>query len=364
MKNILSFLTAVSLIFTYIFGLGEITTSQGYELTRKEKLAPTVSMFAGQGLCCDGEFFYSSGSMTGVNFTGLAKFNLEMKCLKRVSSAIPDEFKTNYQSDHIGGIDCSDGKIYAAVEGDGYKYNFVLVYDCGTLKYTGEYYNLTSEHLTDGIPWLAVDGENRLLYTSKFSDVNEILIYNLETMKLTGTVDLSETVNRIRVKIKIILQKIHEFLGIRGLPVHDGTKPLELGFFLVFPGFHRALFLVLPMGCDTVFRGLMHLKSPDLDLKGHARTVHDRRMQRLVHVRLRHGDIVLETAGKRLVHLMDDAQRGIAVDDVIHQDPDREKIIDLVQSLVLLAHLFIDAEKMLDPSRDLVLDPGFFQAFR
>lgn len=198
MKSILSFLTTVSLIFTYLFGLGEITTSQGYELTRKEKLAPTVSMYAGQGLCCDGEFFYSSGSMTGVNFTGLAKFNLEMKCMKRVSSAIPDEFKTNYQSDHIGGIDCSDDKIYAAVEGDGYKYNFVLVYDCETLDYTGEYYNLTSEHLTDGIPWLAVDGENRLLYTSKFSDVNEILIYDLETMKLTGTVDLSETVNRIQ----------------------------------------------------------------------------------------------------------------------------------------------------------------------
>ncbi|MBQ6264799.1 MAG: hypothetical protein IJK60_05060 [Clostridia bacterium] len=198
MKNVLSIFTVISLIFTYIFGLGEITTSQGYELTRSEKLAPTVSMFAGQGLCCDGEFFYTSGSMTGVGFTGLAKFDLNMKCLKRVMSAIPDEFKTSYQSDHIGGIDCFGGKIYAAVEGDGYKYNFVLVYDCKTLEYTGEYYNLTSEYLTDGIPWLAVDGENKLLYTSKFSDVGEILVYDLESMQLTDKVELSRTVDRIQ----------------------------------------------------------------------------------------------------------------------------------------------------------------------
>ena len=198
MKNILSSLATLSLIITYIFGMGEITTSEGYELSRSEKLTPSVSMFAGQGLCCDGEFFYTSGSMTGVGFTGLARFDLEMKCLKRVMSAIPEEFRTEYQSDHIGGIDCAGGKLYAAVEGEGYKYNFVLVYDCKTLEYTGEFYNLTSEHLTDGIPWLAVDGENNLLYTSKFSDVSEILVYDLESMELSKTIELKETVNRIQ----------------------------------------------------------------------------------------------------------------------------------------------------------------------
>ena len=198
LKSIASFFTSFVLIITYIFGLGEISTSPGYELARKEKLTPAVSMFAGQGLCCDGEFFYSSGSITAVGFTGLAKFDLNMNCKKRVFSAIPDEFKTRFQSDHIGGIDCANGKIYASVEGEGYKYNFVLVYDCDTLEYTGEYYDLTSEYLTDGIPWLAVDRENGMLYTSKFSDVNEILVYDLETMELTRTIALSETVNRIQ----------------------------------------------------------------------------------------------------------------------------------------------------------------------
>ena len=198
MKNILSLFATLSLIITYFLGLGEISTSEGYELSRSEKLSPSVSMFAGQGVCCDGEYFYTSGSMTGVGFTGLAKFDLNMKCVKKATSAIPDDFRNDYQSDHIGGIDCAGGKIYAAVEGEGYKYNFVLVYDCETLEYTGEYYNLTSEHLTDGIPWLAVDRENNLLYTSKFSDVNEILVYNLESMQMFKTLELNETVNRIQ----------------------------------------------------------------------------------------------------------------------------------------------------------------------
>ncbi len=198
MKSIVSAFTSFILIITYILGLGKTTVSEGYGLVRKEKLAPTVSMFAGQGLCCDGEYFYTSGSLTAVGLTGLAKFDLNMKCLKRVSSSIPDEFRQKYNSNHIGGIDCADGKIYAAVEGDGYEYNFVLVYDCKTLEYTGEYYDFTSGHLTDGIPWLAVDRENRLLYTSKFDDVNEILVYSLDSMQLVKTIQLSETVNRIQ----------------------------------------------------------------------------------------------------------------------------------------------------------------------
>ena len=47
-----------------------------------------------------------------------------------------------YGSNHIGGIDCANGYIYAPVEGkvDGkHLYNFILLYDCKMLKYTGIY---------------------------------------------------------------------------------------------------------------------------------------------------------------------------------------------------------------------------------
>ena len=88
MTKIASFFATVALIFTYLFGLGVNIASEGYELTENIKLPATVSMFSGQGLCYDEEYFYSSGSLTFMNFTGLAKFDENMKCIKKKSKAV------------------------------------------------------------------------------------------------------------------------------------------------------------------------------------------------------------------------------------------------------------------------------------
>ncbi|MCR5042168.1 MAG: glutaminyl-peptide cyclotransferase [Clostridia bacterium] len=202
MSKITSFFTTLILIISYIFGAGSNTVSDGYRLVRKEKMNSVTSMYTAQGLCCDGEFFYGSGALTAINFTGLAKFDLGMKCVKKVKNAVPKEFYEKYGSNHIGGIDCAGGKIYASVEGkikgQGYVYNFILLYDCETLEYTGTYYDLTSDYLTDGIAWCAIDRDAGLLYTSKFKDVTEILRYDLETMEFLGTFPLQEEVTRIQ----------------------------------------------------------------------------------------------------------------------------------------------------------------------
>ena len=79
-------------------------------------------------------------------------------------------------------------------------------------------------------------------------------------------------------------------------------------------------------------------------------------MERLIHVGLRHGDIILETAGDRRVHLMDDAQGRIAVLHSLHNNPHREQVVDLIQCLLLIHHFLVNAEEMLDPSADLRLD--------
>lgn len=202
MEKIASFFTTVALIFSYLFGFGTSTVSEGYELVRNEKLNAVTSMFTAQGLCYDGEYFYGSGALTGINFTGLAKFDKNMKCIDRRANAVPKEFYEKYGSNHIGGIDCANGYIYAPVEGDidgeGYLYNFILLYDCETLEYTGIYYDLTSDRLTDGIPWCAVDGENGYLYTSKFDGVTEILQYDLETMEFIKAIPIDEELNRLQ----------------------------------------------------------------------------------------------------------------------------------------------------------------------
>lgn len=202
MVKIASFFTTMLLIFSYLFGFGSSTVSEGFELVRSEKLPSTASMFSGQGLCYDEEYFYTSGSLTFINFTGLAKFDENMKCIKKQANAVPKEFYEKYGSNHIGGIDCANGYIYAPVEGkidgEGYLYNFILLYDCETLEYTGTYYDLTSEYLTDGIPWCAIDRENGHLYTSKFDEVTEILQYDLETMNFVKAIPLDEELDRLQ----------------------------------------------------------------------------------------------------------------------------------------------------------------------
>ena len=110
------------------------------------------------------------------------------------------------------------------------------------------------------------------------------------------------------------------------------------------------------MGCDTVFRRLVHLLGTDLDLKGLPRRPHQRRVERLVHVRLRHGDVILKTSRDRGVHLMDHTQRRVAVLYRVHDDPHGEQVVHLVQRLVLVHHLLIYTEEMLHPAVDLRLD--------
>ena len=102
----------------------------------------------------------------------------------------------------------------------------------------------------------------------------------------------------------------------------------------------------------------MHLKSPDLDLKRLSARSDQRRMQRLVHVRLRHRDIILEPSRNRFILFMHDSKCRITILDGVHNNPDSEQIIDLIDRLVLILHLLINREEMFCTSRNLCLDTG------
>ena len=102
----------------------------------------------------------------------------------------------------------------------------------------------------------------------------------------------------------------------------------------------------------------MHFKGSYLDFKRLPVGTDQSRMKRLVHIRLRHCDVILESSRDRLIHLMDHTQRRIAVLYCVHQDADGKKIIDLVDGLVLVHHFFVNAEEVLDPSGNLGFDPG------
>ena len=109
---------------------------------------------------------------------------------------------------------------------------------------------------------------------------------------------------------------------------------------------------------DTVLSSTMHLVGTNLYLKRLSTRAYECRVKRLVHVLLRHGDIVLEAPRYRLVLLMYDTKHCVAVRYGIHQNPDGKKVIYLVNRLVLIDHLLIYTKEMLCPAVYLSLDTG------
>ena len=106
----------------------------------------------------------------------------------------------------------------------------------------------------------------------------------------------------------------------------------------------------------------MHLIGTDLDLKRLSGRSDQRCVQGLMHVRFWHGNVIFEPARDRFIHLMDDTKCRITVFYGIHDNTDRKQIIDLVDCLSLVFHLFIDTEKMLCASLNIRLDACRFDA--
>lgn len=159
------------------------------------------ALLMGQGITTDGEYYYTSGSITALNLTALAKLTFEdMTMVDSHVNPLPEKC-TDRGNNHIGGISYYDGKIYAPVEGGDECYACIVVFDCETLEPTGEIYDLPNEIYTDGVPWCAVDGETGYLYASKWTDIETIYVYDTANeMKLVREIDLNgmEKIHRIQ----------------------------------------------------------------------------------------------------------------------------------------------------------------------
>lgn len=159
------------------------------------------ALLMGQGITTDGEYFYTSGSITALNLTALAKFTFDdMKMVDSHVNPLPKVCKDR-GNNHIGGISWYNGKLYTSVEGGDECYACIVVFDCETLEPTGEVYDLPNELYDDGVPWCAVDTETGYLYASKWTDIETIYVYDINnSMKQVDAIDLKgiEKIHRIQ----------------------------------------------------------------------------------------------------------------------------------------------------------------------
>jgi hypothetical protein len=102
----------------------------------------------------------------------------------------------------------------------------------------------------------------------------------------------------------------------------------------------------------------VHGLGAQLEFDVHARRADQRRVQRLVAVDLRDRDVVLEAARHRLVLLVQQAQRRVAVGHRRHDDAEAVDVGDLREAQVLLVHLAVDGVQRLLAAGDAHLHAG------
>ena len=116
------------------------------------------------------------------------------------------------------------------------------------------------------------------------------------------------------------------------------------------------LFLVAPVRRQPVLGRLVHRPRADLHLHRPAIVSHHDRMQRLVAIGLRIGDVVVQLIHLRHPALMHQVQRRIAVGQCLHHHPQRPQVMQLLQAQMLGPQFVVDAVQMLRAPLHLRLD--------
>ena len=79
-------------------------------------------------------------------------------------------------------------------------------------------------------------------------------------------------------------------------------------------------------------------------------------VQRLIAVDFANGNVVLEFARNGLVHLMQNAQGGIAINDRRHNESEAIDVGHLCKTQMLAIHFFVDGKKRFFAARNLHID--------
>ena len=148
------------------------------------------------------------------------------------------------------------------------------------------------------------------------------------------------------VRIKIHFQRGKEFARLLHLarPFNELAHPDDA---LVIRFGNLASILVLPVCGNALLGNSVHLLRTDLHLEWLAFVNHGG-VQRLIQVRPRHRDIVLEPAGHGAPNLMHKAERAVTVSDCVSNHAHSEQIVDLVQSALLALRLVVNGIEPLD----------------
>lgn len=154
---------------------------------------------ATQGITNDGEYYYTTGAVVALGFSGIQKLDMKTgEVLLQNTDAMPKELKKQ-SFNHLGGCTYFEGKIYVAVEDILRKHPCIAVFDAETLEFTGQYKILGEEIQPGGnLPWCAADSENRVLYTGISRGGDFINVLDIDTLEFVEKRSIEHTLYRVQ----------------------------------------------------------------------------------------------------------------------------------------------------------------------
>ena len=184
----------LALLMTFSNGLNGLFNGEIYQYDSNSKVIGIESFDRAQGVTTDGEAWYFSGK------TSLVKIAFDNSTVLAANyQAITDGFKQEFGSAHIGGISYYNGYIYAPLEDSKkWEHPIVALYNAETLEYSGVCAQLPSDILTRGIPWVACDGENGLIYSSYSKQATQIECFDINTFGFVKSIELSQPIDAIQ----------------------------------------------------------------------------------------------------------------------------------------------------------------------
>ena len=188
------FAVVFAALLTLTNGVNGFLNGDIYPYDSNSKVVGLESLERAQGVTTDGEYWYFSGK------TSLVKIGFDNQTVYAYNyKALDGELSENYNSKHIGGISYYNGYIYASLEDSKqWQHPVIALYDAETLEYTGICHEVSSEILTRGIPWVAVDAENGFIYASHSKTVEEIHCFDLDTFEYVKSFAVSDLMDAIQ----------------------------------------------------------------------------------------------------------------------------------------------------------------------
>ncbi|MCR5523066.1 MAG: hypothetical protein K6F64_05460 [Clostridia bacterium] len=193
---------ALALLFSLISVIGNSFSGEPYVAEGNALLINSYTysledgMCFGQGLACDGEYFYGFGAFKAFNFNAVTKIDADTGEILEINEmCLPAEVMLKGYS-HLGDGCIYSGRLYVAMEDFGFRNPAVAVFDSGTLEFK-DYFLVPAEGRGNGrIPWCAI--KDGILYYTQSNDVDEIRMISLEDYSYAGAVKINKTLYKVQ----------------------------------------------------------------------------------------------------------------------------------------------------------------------